>query len=159
MTQLDLFVNEKLSHSCILLTIVGFRRFPKRKEKRMFEAVFKIVALVESNGQGERLFKAYEHEAPIHDFEFSLLVGNMYQEQVYRTLRAGDSLAITMKLDVPSREIERTVRFREDEKFEGDGLQQPTSDLLPTISAMYGQFSHQVVPGDVFRITFHMQRS
>jgi hypothetical protein len=125
----------------------------------MFEAVFQIVALVESNGQGERLFKAYEHEAPVHDSEFSLLVANIYQQEVYRIFRAGDSLTITMKLDVPSREIERTVRFREDEKFEGDGLQQPISDLLPTISTMCQQFSQQVVPGDVFRITFHVQRS
>jgi len=125
----------------------------------MFEAVFNIVALVESNGQGERLFKVYEHEAPANDAQFSLLVANIYQQEVYRVFRAGDSLTITMKLDVPSREIERTVRFREDEKFEGDGLQQPTSDLLPTISTMYGQFSQQVVPGDVFRITFHVQRS
>ena len=124
----------------------------------MFEAVFKIVALVESNGQGERLFKVYEHEAPANDSQFSLFVANIYQQEVYRIFRAGDSLTITMKLDVPSREIERTVRFREDEKFEGEGLQQPTSDLLPTISTMYAQFSQQVVPGDVFRITFHVQR-
>jgi hypothetical protein len=125
----------------------------------MFEAVFKIVALVESNGQGERLFKVYEHEAPANDSQFSLLVANIYQQEVYRIFRAGDSLTITMKLDVPSREIERTVRLREDEKFEGDGLRQPTSDLLPTISTMYEQFSQQVVPGDVFRVTFHVQRS
>ncbi len=45
-------------------------------------------------------------------------------------LRAGDTLAITMQLDVPPRDLERTVRFREDKKFEGDGLQQPTTDLL-----------------------------
>jgi hypothetical protein len=125
----------------------------------MFEAVFKIEALVESNGQGARLFRVFEQGALLHDSEFSSLVSNTYQQEVYRTLRAGDDLTITMQLDVPPREIERTVRFREDKQFEGDGIQQPTSDLLPTISTMYEQFSQQVVPGDVFRVTLHVLRS
>ncbi len=125
----------------------------------MFEAVFNIVALVESNGQGQRLFKVFEQGAPLHDSEFSSLVANTYQQDVYRTLRAGDTLAVAMHLDTPPREIVRTVRFREDQQFEGDGIQQPTPDLLPTISTMYEQFSQQVVPGDVFRITFHVLRS
>jgi hypothetical protein len=124
----------------------------------MFEAVFNIVALVESNGQGLRLFKVFEQGAPLHDMEFSSLVANTYQQEVYRTLRAGDTLAITMHLDTPPRLIRRTVRFREDKQFEGEGIQQPTSDLLPTISTMYAQFSQQVVPGDVFKITLHVQR-
>ncbi len=124
----------------------------------MFEAVFNIVALVESNGQGLRLFKVFEQGAPLHDLEFSSLVANTYQQEVYRALRAGDTLAIAMHLDTPPRVIRRTVRFREDKQFEGEGIQQPTSDLLPTISMMYAQFSQQIVPGDVFKITFHVQR-
>jgi hypothetical protein len=125
----------------------------------MFEVVFNIVALVESNGQGLRLFKVFEQGAPLHDLEFSSLVVNTYQQEVYRTLRAGDTLAIEMHLDTPPRVIRRTVRFREDKQFEGEGIQQPTSDLLPTISTMYAQFSQQVFPGDVFSMTFHVQRS
>jgi hypothetical protein len=125
----------------------------------MFEAVFNIVALVESNGQGLRLFKVFEQGASLHDMEFSSLVVNTYQQDVYRTLRAGDTLAIVMNLDTPPRVIRRTVRFREDKQFEGEGIQQPRSDLLPMISTMYAQFSQQVVPGDVFRIKFHVQRS
>ena len=125
----------------------------------MFEAVFNIVALVESNGQGLRLFKVFEQGAPLHDMEFSSLVANTYQQEVYRTLRAGDTLAIAMHLDTPPRVIRRTVRFREDKQFEGEGIQQPTSDLLPTISTMYAQFSQQVIPGDVFKITLHVQRT
>ena len=124
----------------------------------MFEAVFNIVALVESNGQGLRLFKVFEQGAPLHDLEFSSLVANTYQQEVYRALRAGDTLAIVMHLDTPPRVIRRTVRFREDKQFEGEGIQQPTSDLLPMISTMFAQFSQQVVPGDVFKITFHVQR-
>ena len=124
----------------------------------MFEAVFNIVALVESNGQGLRLFKVFEQGAPLHDMEFSSLVANTYQQEVYRALRAGDTLAIAMHLDTPPRVIRRTVRFREDKQFEGEGIQQPTSDLLPMISTMFAQFSQQVVPGDVFKITFHVQR-
>ncbi len=124
----------------------------------MFEAVFNIVALVESNGQGLRLFKVFEQGAPLHDLEFSSLVANTYQQEVYRALRAGDTLAIAMHLDTPPRVIRRTVRFREDQQFEGEGIQQPTSDLLPTISTMYAQFSQQIIPGEVFKITFHVQR-
>ena len=124
----------------------------------MFEAVFNIIALIESNGQGLRLFKVFEQGAPLHDLEFSSLVANTYQQEVYRALRAGDTLAIVMHLDTPPRVIRRTVRFREDQQFEGEGIQQPTSDLLPTISTMYAQFSQQIIPGDVFKITFHVQR-
>jgi hypothetical protein len=124
----------------------------------MFEAVFRFVALVESNGQGKRLFKVFEQGAPANDSEFSSLVADAYQQEVYRTLRAGDTLAITMHLDTPPREIERTVHFREDKQFEGDSIQQPTSDLLPTISTMFEEFSQQVVPGDVFRITLLVLR-
>ena len=124
----------------------------------MFEAVFNIVALVESNGQGLRLFKVFEQGAPLHDMEYSSLVANTYQQEVYRALRAGDTLAIAMHLDTPPRVIRRTVRLRKDKQFEGEGMQQPTSDLLPMISTMYAQFSQQVVPDDVFKITFHVQR-
>jgi len=124
----------------------------------MFEAIYRIIALVESNGHEERLFKVYEQGASTKESEFTPLMSNLYQQEVYRTLRAGDSLTITMQLDVPPRKIERTVSLREDQKFEGDGLQQPTPDLLSTISTMYEEFSQQVVPGDVFRITFHVQR-
>jgi hypothetical protein len=132
--------------------------FPKREEQDMFEAVFKIVALVESNEQGQRVFKVSERGALANDEQFSSLVATVYQQDVYRTLRTGDTLTITVHLDVPPREIERTVRFREDDQFEGDGVQKPTPDLLPMISTIYEQFRQQVLPGDVFRVTFRVQR-
>ena len=125
----------------------------------MFEAIYNIVALVESNGKGLRLFKVFEKGEPLGDSEFSSLVTNTYQQQVYRALQAGDTLAIAMHLDTPPRVIRRTVGFREDKQFEGDGLQQPTPDMMPTISTMYEEFTQQVIPGDVFRVTFRVQRS
>jgi hypothetical protein len=124
----------------------------------MFEAVFNIIALVESNGPGERLFKVFEHGAPVNDSAFSSLMTNAYQQDVYRMLRTGDTLEVTMHLDTPPREISRTVQFREDQQFVGDGIQQPTPELRPLLSTLYEQFSQQVVPGDVIRITFHVQR-
>ena len=124
----------------------------------MFEAIYRIVALVESNGHKERLFSVYEQVASTSEAEFRLMISNVYQQEVYRILRAGDSLTITMQLDVPPRELVRTVSFGEDKNFKGDGLQVPTPDLQPALSSMYEEFSQQVVPGDVFRITFDVLR-
>jgi len=124
----------------------------------MFEALFRIVAQVESNEQGQRVFHVWEHEAPANESAFSSLMARVYQQGVYRTLQAGDTLTITVHLDLPPREIERTVRFREDGQFEGEGMQKPTPDLLPMVSSMYEQFLQQVDPGDVFTVTFRVQR-
>ena len=123
----------------------------------MFEAIFRIVAVVESNEQGQRVFQVAEHEAPANDAEFSSLLAMVYQQEVYRTLRAGDDLTITLHLDLPPRGIERTVRLREDLQFEGEGVQ-PRSDLLPLVSTLYEQFMQQVGPGDVFTVIFRVQR-
>ena len=124
----------------------------------MFEAVFRIVAQVESNEQGQRVFQFSEHGAPANESAFSSLMATVYQQEVYRTLQAGDTLTITVHLDLPPREIERTVRFREDGQFEGEGMQEPTVDLLPMISTMDEQFLQQVDPGDVFTVMFRIQR-
>lgn len=124
----------------------------------MFEALFRIVAQVESNPQGQRVFHVWAHEAPADERAFSSLVAKVYQQEVYRTLQAGDTFTITVHLDLPPREIERTVRLREDGQFEGDGMQKPTSDVLPMVSTMYEQFLQQVDPGDVFTVMFRVQR-
>ena len=124
----------------------------------MFEAFFRIVAQVESNEQGQRVFHVTEHEAPADERAFSSLVATVYQQGVSHTLQAGDTFTITVHLDLPPREIERTVRLREDGQFEGDGMQKPTPDLLPMVSTMYEQFLQQVDPGDVFTVTFRVQR-
>ena len=74
------------------------------------------------------------------------------------TLQAGDTFTIKVHLDLPPREVERTVRLREDGQFEEDDMQESTPDLLPMVSSMYEQFLQQVDPGDVFTVTFRIQR-
>lgn len=124
----------------------------------MFEALFRTAAQVESNEQGQRVFHVWEDGAPADESAFSSLVATVYQQGVYRTLQAGDTFTITVHLDLPPREIERTVRFREDGQFEGEGMQEPTADLLPVVSKMYEQFLQQVDPGDVLTVMFRVQR-
>jgi hypothetical protein len=82
----------------------------------------------------------------------------MYQQEVYTTLRAGDDLTIAVRLDLPPREVERIVHLREDRLFEGEGMPQPTGDPLPFMRAFYEPLMQQVEPGDVFTITFRVQR-
>jgi hypothetical protein len=124
----------------------------------MFEAQFKTIALVESNAQGQQVFRVTEQEAHLDETGFLSFLTAVYQQGVRPILRAGDPLTITMHLDVPPRELERAVRFREDGQFEGEGLQAPNSDLLPLVRGQYIQFLQQVVPGDVFTVTFRVQR-
>ena len=124
----------------------------------MFEATFKIAALVESNEQGQRVFQVLRQGDPVDDAGFLSLVAMVYQQNVYHTLQVGDDLTVTVHLDFPPRDIERTLRFREDGRFEGEGTSEPTVDLLPLISSMSEQFRRQVQPGDVLTISFQVQR-
>ena len=125
----------------------------------MFEASFRIVAQVESDGQGQRVFRVTKREEPPNDTQFSSFVATLYQQEVYRTLQVGDSLTITVRLDIfPAREVERTVRLREDRQFEGDDVPQPTPELLPFLRLFYEPLIQQVYPGDVFTITFRVER-
>jgi len=124
----------------------------------MFEATFKIAALVESNEQGQRVFQVVKHGNPVDDAGFLSLVAMVYQQDVYRTLQVGDDLTVTVHLDLPPRDIERTLRFLEGGRFEGEGISEPTADLLPLISSMSEHFRRQVQPGDVLTISFQVQR-
>ena len=124
----------------------------------MFEATFKIAALVESNEQGQRVFQVVKHGNPVDDAGFLSLVAMVYQQDVYRTLQVGDDLTVTVHLDLPPRDIERTLRFLEGGRFEGEGISEPTADLLPLISSMSEQFRRQVQSGDVLTISFRVQR-
>ena len=124
----------------------------------MFEAVVRITALVKSNGQGQRVFRVTERDASATDAEFLSRLATMYQQKVYATLQAGDDLTIAVRLDLPPREVERTVHLGEDRLFEGEGMPQPTADPLPFMRAFYEPLIQRVEPGDVFTIKFRVQR-
>ncbi|HLZ63411.1 MAG TPA: hypothetical protein VKR06_41285 [Ktedonosporobacter sp.] len=122
----------------------------------MFEAAFRITALVKSNGQGQRVFRITKRETPANDAEFLSRLAVLYQQQVYAVLQAGDDLTVVVRLDLPPREVERTVHLREDQLFEGNGLPQPTADPLPILQVFYEPSMRQVEPGDVLTITFRV---
>jgi len=124
----------------------------------MFEVLYRITALVKSDGQGQRVFRVTEREAPANDTEFLSRLATMYQQDVYSALRAGDDLTVTVRLDLPPREVERNIHLREDRLFEGEGMPQPTADPLPFMQAFYEPWMQRVKPGDVFTITFRVQR-
>ena len=125
----------------------------------MFEADFRITTQVGSDKQGERVFRVTEREALANDAEFLSRLATIYQQEVYSVLQAGDDLTVAVRLDLPPREVERTVHLREDRLFEGEGMPQPTADPLPFMRAFYGPLMQLVEPGDVFTITFRVQRS
>ena len=124
----------------------------------MFEAVFRITALINSDGQGQRVFRVSERETPANDAEFLSRLATLYQQEVYTMLRSGDDVTVAVRLDLPPREVERTVHLREDRLFEGEGMPQPTADPLPFMRAFYEPWMQRVEPGDVFTITFQVQR-
>jgi hypothetical protein len=124
----------------------------------MFEALFRIVAQVERNGDGQPVFRISEHEAAPNETEFFSLLATIYQQEVYPILRAGDTLTISAHLDLPPRNIEKMVSFREDKQFEGEGLRQPTLDLLPVVTQLYESFLRQGDGGDIFTVQLRVQR-
>ena len=124
----------------------------------MFEVIFRLVMLVETDEQGQRVFPVTKQLTPVNETEFLALLASVYQEEVYPTLRAGDTLTFTAHLDLPIREVERTFRFCEDRLFEGEGIQNPLEDVLPLIQEIYEQFVRQVGPGDVLTLTFHIEQ-
>ncbi len=124
----------------------------------MFEAIFRITALVRSDGQGQRVFRVTEREIPANDAGFQSRLASMFQQEVYATLRSGDDLTVAVRLDLPPREVERTVHLREDLLFEGEGMLEPAADPLPFMRAFYEPLMRHVEPGDVFTITFRVQR-
>jgi hypothetical protein len=124
----------------------------------MFEALFRITAEVKSDKQGQRIFRVTEREAPANDAEFLSRLATMYKQEVYAALQAGDNLTVAVRLDLPPREVERTVHLLEDRLFEGEGMPQATADPLPFMQAFYEPLMQRVEPGDVFTITFRVER-
>jgi hypothetical protein len=124
----------------------------------MFEATFTITALVESNEQGQHVFRVLEHADPVDDVGFFSLLIRTYEQDVSRTLRAGDDLRVYFHLDLPPREIEKMMHFREDRQFEAEGIPEPTKGLHPLIASMFEYYRPHVHPGDVLTISFQVQR-
>ena len=122
----------------------------------MFEVVYRITALVRSDGQGQRVFHVTEGDAPANDAEFLSRLATIYQQEVYATLQAGDDLTVAVRLDLPPREVEQTVHLREDRLFEGEGMPQATANPLPFMRAFYEPLMQRVEPGDIFTITFRV---
>ena len=125
----------------------------------MFEAIFRIVVQVETDGQGQRVFPVTKHRTPVNETGFLSLLASVYHEEVYPKLRTDDTLTITVHLDLPLREVERTFHFRDGRLFEGESNQQPMmSDPLPLVQAVYEKFVQQVGPGEIFTLTFHVEQ-
>lgn len=125
----------------------------------MFEAEFRLKVQIRSQGQGQRIFRVTEREEPVNDEELLSRLAAIYQEKVYPMLLPGDDLTVAVRLDLPPREVERTVHLHEDGLFEVEGLSQPIADPFPLLQAFYEPFMQQVKPGDVFTLTFRVHRS
>ena len=132
--------------------------FSQREEQNLFEALFRIIAQVERSGEGQPIFRISEHEAAPNETEFLSLLATIYKQEVYPILRVGDTLTIAAHLDLPPRDFEKMVSVRKDKQFEGEGLRQPTPDLLPMVTKLYESFMRQVGVGDIFTVQFHVQR-
>jgi hypothetical protein len=106
----------------------------------MFEATFKIAVLVQSNEQGQHVYQLLKHTDPLDGDEFIALVARVYEQDMYRNLQVGEDLTVSVRIDLPPRIIERTLHFREDRRFEGDGLTEPTAELRPLNSSLCEHF-------------------
>jgi len=125
----------------------------------MFEATFTITAQVESDGQGQHVFRVWEHADPVNDDGLLSLLITIYEQDVFHTLRVGDDLRVYVHLDLPPREIEKMLHFREDGQFEGEGMAEPSRDLHTLIASMFEYYRPHVQSGDVFTISFQVQRN
>src|SRR5260370_31546900 len=79
----------------------------RREEQSMFEAVFRITALVNSDGQGQRVFRVSEREAPANYADFLSGLATRCQQEVSTMLRAGHGLTVALRLDLPPTGVER----------------------------------------------------
>jgi hypothetical protein len=83
----------------------------------MFEVTYKLTVLAESDGQGQRVFRVVKQANPVNDDGFLSLVAMVYEQDVYRTLQVGNNLTVMVHLDLPPREIEKTLHFLGDGWF------------------------------------------
>ena len=125
----------------------------------MFEATFTITAQVESDVQGQHVYRVLEHADPVNDDGILSLLITIYEQDVLHTLQVGDDLRVFVHLDLPPREIEKILHFREDGQFEGEGLVEPSRDLRTLIASMFEYYRPHVQSGDVITISLQVQRN
>ena len=125
----------------------------------MFEATFTITAQVESDGQGQHVFRVLKHADPVNDDGILSMLITIYEQDVLHTLLVGDDLRVYVHLDLPPREMEKILHFREDGQFEGEGLVEPGRDPRTLIASMFEYYRPHVQPGDGFTISFQVQRN
>ena len=81
----------------------------------MFAAVFRMTALINSDGQGQRVFGVSEREAPAHDAQFLSRLAALYQQEVSTILRswrpAAAFRAKSMRPAVPPESCRIEVQF------------------------------------------------
>lgn len=124
----------------------------------MFEATFRIAALVESDEQGQMVYHVRKQENPVDQVQCSSLLATLYQQDVIPRLQPGDSVTFIVGHSLPPREVERNVLVRSDQLYEEEGVKQPIQDLLSVMRAWYEPIMQQVVPGDILTITFRLER-
>jgi hypothetical protein len=126
--------------------------------QKVFEATFRIAALVESDEQGQMVFHVKKQENPVDQTQLSSLLATLYQQDVSTRLQPGDNLTFMVGHSLPPREVERNVLVRSDQLYEEEGVKQPIQDLLLVMRAWYEPMMLQVVPGDILTITFRLER-
>ncbi len=136
----------------------GRRSSLLREEQDLFEILFTIDALIESNEQGQRTYKITKQSQLQSDEEFSSFLTTVYQQEVRPALKPGDNLTVTVHLHAPWLQVEKNLHVREDGQFVVEGEHKPTAELRPLIAPMLAQFMQQVQPGDVFSVNFRIQR-
>lgn len=124
----------------------------------MFEATFRIAALVESDEQGQMVYHVRKQEKPVDQVQCLYLLTTLYQQDVSPRLQPGDSVTFIVGHSLPPREVERNVLVRSDQLYEEEGVKQPIQDLLSVMRAWYEPIMQQVVPGDILTITFRLER-
>jgi hypothetical protein len=124
----------------------------------VFEATFRIAALVESDEQGQMVFHVKKQENPVDQAQLSSLLATLYQQDVSTRLQPGDNLTFMVGHSLPPREVERNVLVRSDQIYEEEGVKQPIQDLLSVMRAWYEPMMQQVVPGDILTIMFRLER-
>jgi hypothetical protein len=129
------------------------------EEQNVFEATFRIAALVESDEQGQIVFHVEKQENPVDQTQFSSLLVTLYQQDISPRLQTGDSVTFMVGHSLPPREVERNVLVRSEQLYEEEGAKQPIQDLLSVMRAWYEPMMQQVVPGDILTITFRLERS